>query len=78
MGRTACTEPQCLYKGALYLTFTLFPGELSLWDMQHTILLLLLPRFRMCGALRPLHVFFRRMVLKQIQGQLLILKCCGI
>ena len=23
MGRTACTEPQCLYKGALYLTLTL-------------------------------------------------------
>ena len=23
MGRTACTEPQCLYKGDLYLTFTL-------------------------------------------------------
>ena len=24
-GRTACTEPQCLYKGALYLTYvTLF------------------------------------------------------
>ena len=22
MGRTACTEPQCLYKGALYLTLT--------------------------------------------------------
>ena len=22
MGRTACTEPQCLYKGALYFTFT--------------------------------------------------------
>jgi hypothetical protein len=22
MGRTASTEPQCLYKGALYLTFT--------------------------------------------------------
>ena len=22
MGRTACTEPQCLYNGALYLTFT--------------------------------------------------------
>jgi hypothetical protein len=21
MGRTACTEPQCLYKGALYLTY---------------------------------------------------------
>jgi len=23
MGRTACTEPQCLYKGALYLYFSL-------------------------------------------------------
>jgi len=23
MGRTVCTEPQCLYKGDLYLTFTL-------------------------------------------------------
>jgi len=22
MGRTACTEPQCLYKGALYLLYT--------------------------------------------------------
>ena len=25
MGRTACTEPQCLYEGALYYFFT-FPG----------------------------------------------------
>jgi len=24
MGHTAWTEPQCLYKGALYLTFTLY------------------------------------------------------
>ena len=24
IGRTACTEPQCLYKGALYLTFFCF------------------------------------------------------
>ena len=24
MGRTACTEPQCLYKGALYLTVELY------------------------------------------------------
>jgi len=23
MGRTACTEPQCLYKGALYFCFML-------------------------------------------------------
>jgi len=25
MGRTACTEPQCLYKGDLYLYFLLYP-----------------------------------------------------
>jgi hypothetical protein len=24
MGRTACTKPQCLYKGALYLTVELY------------------------------------------------------
>jgi len=24
MGRTACTDPQCLYKGALYLFFFSF------------------------------------------------------
>ena len=24
MGRTACTEPQCLYKGALYLYLYLY------------------------------------------------------
>ena len=24
MGRTACTEPQCLYKGALYLTLSFY------------------------------------------------------
>jgi len=24
MGRTACTEPQCLYKGALYLFYLLY------------------------------------------------------
>jgi len=25
MGHTACAEPQCLYKAALYLTFTSLP-----------------------------------------------------
>jgi len=30
MGRTACTEPQCLYKGALYLFFEeAFRGQFS-------------------------------------------------
>ena len=27
MGRTVCTEPQCLYKGALYLTFIPYEEE---------------------------------------------------
>jgi len=31
MGRTACTEPQCLYKGALYLLpISLFLNTLSI------------------------------------------------
>jgi len=33
MGRTACTEPQCLYKGALYLFFT-FMNFMSLTDIS--------------------------------------------
>ena len=29
MGRTACTESQCLYKGALYLTLPIFSENLG-------------------------------------------------
>ena len=30
MGRTACTEPQCVYKGAFYLFFTSYiPAHLD-------------------------------------------------
>jgi len=29
MGRTACTEPQCLYKGALYLTKYSYRQEIA-------------------------------------------------
>jgi len=32
MGRTACTEPQCLYTGALYLTFYLTLPSTSALD----------------------------------------------
>jgi len=28
MGRTACTEPQCLYKGDLYLTFIILQDSI--------------------------------------------------
>jgi len=45
MGRTACTEPQCLYKGALYFFFTpilfllLYALTTLLSDIyQHTML----------------------------------------
>jgi hypothetical protein len=43
MGRTACTEPQCLYKGALYLYLTLyFTGQtMELADLGFEILHLL-------------------------------------
>ena len=34
MGRTACTEPQCLYKGDLYLY--LYKIDLKLWTLCDT------------------------------------------
>ena len=30
MGRTACTESQCLYEGAIYLTFVTFFSAVSI------------------------------------------------
>jgi hypothetical protein len=38
MGRTTCTEPQCLYKGALYL-FVAFSTYKTAWpdDVKHTV-----------------------------------------
>ena len=39
MGRTACTEPQCLYKGALYLylwNWKFIEVSLSCWIPSHT------------------------------------------
>ena len=33
MGRTACTEPQCLYKGALYVTFTFLSDMSNVMDI---------------------------------------------
>jgi hypothetical protein len=32
MGRTACTQPQCLYKGALYLTFYSIKSYVRLYN----------------------------------------------
>jgi len=32
MGRTVCTEPQCLYKGDLYLTFYFFTIHTVVFD----------------------------------------------
>jgi hypothetical protein len=37
MGRTACTEPQCLYKGALYLYLILPPFvNIYKWNSNQT------------------------------------------
>jgi hypothetical protein len=35
MGRTACTEPQCLYKGTLYFYFCIF-HSVNLWQRRVT------------------------------------------
>jgi len=39
MGRTACTEPQCLYKGALFTIRNIMPCNLYL-SLVHTVLTL--------------------------------------
>jgi hypothetical protein len=37
MGRTACTEPQCLYKGALYLNLTI-PFMFSMINRNYIVI----------------------------------------
>jgi len=39
MGRTACTEPQCLYKGDLYLYFLPYPFETNYYFLNTKIVL---------------------------------------
>ena len=68
MGHTACTEPQCLYKGALYLTF--YPYQLTipiiLFDarpkysyrrVRLTNHVHLAPRLTHCGRVTQICVF---------------------
>ena len=47
MGRTACTEPQCLYKGALYLTSVPVQGwplhYILFWERKHFLSLNIAP-----------------------------------
>jgi len=45
MGRTACTEPQCLYKGDLYL-FTLYSNIIILWEYCRIYAVCRLPKRR--------------------------------
>jgi len=40
MGRTACTEPQCLYKGALYLLSSDKWSYVGWWKLKFQIRLL--------------------------------------
>ena len=47
MGRTACTEPQCLYKGALYLFL--------LNNKFHTVVLKLIVQCWVTFSIRELH-----------------------
>ena len=45
MGRTACTEPQCLYKGALYL-YPLPSGEINVINVITEELLKVIFRYK--------------------------------
>jgi hypothetical protein len=64
MGRTACTEPQCLYKSARYLFFYVF------WDVLHALEfeqhLYIVP-----GGPFPLAVDKGQAITTRIQSQLL-------
>jgi hypothetical protein len=51
MGRTACTEPQCLYKGALYLTSVPVQGCTLLYLSDCTRVHFSLPQCLYKGAL---------------------------
>ena len=47
MGCTACTEPRCLYKGALYLTFV--ENEITLYLLlPRTVLVVILGTISLC------------------------------
>jgi hypothetical protein len=46
MGRTACTEPQCLYRGTLYLY--LYPLRIYRWAPLKQLPTNLVSRLRMC------------------------------
>ena len=37
MGRTACTEPQCLYKGALYFYFNKLISVMEKWCVFYKV-----------------------------------------
>jgi len=50
MGRTACTEPQCLYKGALYLLYLLYDFQKKQRSFFETVS----TDFFSCGGTAPL------------------------
>jgi len=68
MGRTACTEPQCLYKGALYTLLKGISPSPALFDLsfQFANLLLLIS---ICKQFH--HLFFGRPLNRLPRGLLL-------
>ena len=61
MSRTACTESQCMYKGALYLYFTLKPAGLQVsfksisFDMIYLTAIWLTP-----GGSSTVHIYTQK------------------
>jgi hypothetical protein len=60
MGRTACTEPQCLYKGALYLFFIRFQSRPDHHLPQQVLLLFLILDYNITKTVRLIFSKFLR------------------
>jgi hypothetical protein len=68
MGRTACTEPQCLYKGALYLTFTLLMNACLLQKFNLVLKALLVFIFCLTASYSLLFLYKRKLGDKSLKG----------
>jgi len=49
MSRTACTEPQCLYKGDLYLYFTFTLRPTYIYDLSPSMVFIMKKDCHLCG-----------------------------
>jgi len=65
MGRTACTEPQCLYKGALYLYWCVRKMCPFLITLNSQILISLVTNFIQLGAV--IYLLWKRILATELR-----------